>query len=58
VCSTCFGLKWQNLQGYSSIIEKYSLDDMIMGNEFGNTQVSFGDTPKKVTNEGNAHNDH
>ncbi len=31
---------------------------MIMGNEFGKTRIRFGDTPKKVINEGNVHNDH
>jgi hypothetical protein len=36
----------------------YSLDDMMMGREFGKTQIRFGDTPKRVINDGNVHNDH
>jgi hypothetical protein len=31
---------------------------MMMGSGFGNTQIRFGDMPKRVTNDGNVHNGH
>jgi hypothetical protein len=38
--------------------KKYSLDDMMMGSGFGNIHIRFGDTPKRVINDGNVHNRH
>lgn len=38
--------------------KKRSLDDMMMGSGFGETQVGFGDTPERVTNGGNVQNGH
>ncbi|CAM6036677.1 unnamed protein product [Sphagnum compactum] len=38
--------------------KKRSLDDMMMGSGFGETQIGFGDTPERVTNGGNLQNGH
>jgi hypothetical protein len=59
MANTYFGLNWQNLQGCKSTSKKMFTGwyDM-MGSGFGKIHIRFGDTLKRVINDGNVQNDH